>query len=175
MVLELPQKTTLESLYQISDQSIWFLIWVLKKERLWPDLTKEVLKIPFTAKKGYYLISNQKAFFMIKKHNKYHSIECGWFENGQLMWEHPWKDGKLDGVERALYKNGQLKMEGHWKDGKQDGIYYEWYSNGQLHFELYWKNGKLDGVERVWYENGQLKMERHWVNGQLVWKKHWRW
>jgi len=48
---KLPGKFSLESLYQINDQSIWFLIWILKKERFWKDLTKEVLEEPFVMKR----------------------------------------------------------------------------------------------------------------------------
>jgi len=59
MELQLPSGITLESLFQISDQSIWFLIWILKKNRFWPDLIKEVLEQHFMVERYYYWSSGQ--------------------------------------------------------------------------------------------------------------------
>jgi len=70
MDLELPGNS-LESLYQISDQSIWFLIWILKQERFWKDLTKEVLEIPFTVQRKY-LLWGQIGSLQTLKNNKVH-------------------------------------------------------------------------------------------------------
>jgi len=151
---KMPGKFSLETLYQINDQSIWFLIWILKKERFWKDLTKEVLEEPFVIKREYFL-SGQIKFINTMKNDKYHSIYRSWYETGQLWWEEHWKDGKQDGIERSWYENGQLRWEEYWKDGKQDGIHRGWFESGQLWYEGHWKDGKIDGIiERGWHENG---------------------
>jgi len=158
---KLPGKFSLKSLYQINNQSIWFLIWILKKERFWKDLTKEVLEEPFVMKREYWL-GGQIKFINTMKNYRTHGIERCWYENGQLRWEDHWKDGKQDGIQRGWHESGQLWWEEHWKDGKQDGIQRSWYENGQLRWEEYWKDGKQDGIECGWYKNGQLYWEQHW-------------
>ena len=140
MVLQL-SKNTLASLYQINNQSIWFLAWILKQNRLWPDLTKEVLETPFTVEINYWK-NGQIYYVSIKKNNKYHGISRGWHENGQLRWVKHWKDGKEDGINCGWYENGQLCWEEYWKDGKEDGLECQWNENGQLYWEHHWKNGK---------------------------------
>jgi len=138
-------KFSLETLYQISHQSIWFLIWILKKERFWKDLTKEVLEEPFVMKREYWL-GGQIKFMYITKNDRQHGIERRWYENGQLVLEHHWKDGKQDGIFRRWYENGQLRWEYRLKDGTQHGIERSWYENGQLYWEHHWKDGKRDGI-----------------------------
>jgi len=153
---KLPGEITLESLYQINDQSIWFLIWILKKERFWKDLTKEVLEIPFSIIRDYWP-NGQIHRITTMKNNSIHGIRRGWRESGQLWWEQHWKDGNQDGIECGWYENGQLYSEQHWKDGKQDGIQRDWFESGQLWYEGHWKDGKIDGIiERGWHESGQL-------------------
>jgi len=65
--LKLPQGINLESLYQLSNQSIWFLIWILKKNRFWLDLTREVLEAPFTAERVYWSIWKDAHYCIQKK------------------------------------------------------------------------------------------------------------
>ena len=40
------------------------------------------------------------------------------YENGQLMYETNYKEGKEDGLSRGWYENGKLWGEGNYKDGK---------------------------------------------------------
>ena len=117
----LPSGTTLESLYQINDQSIWFLIWILKKVRFWPDLTKEVLEEPFTVKR-YYWTNAQIYKFFTTKNNKIHGIYRSWNSIGEVMEYSYWKDGKQDGISRIwksriLNSLGRLVLEEQWEDG----------------------------------------------------------
>jgi len=158
---KMPGKFSLETLYQINDQSIWFLIWILKKERFWKDLTKEVLEEPFVIKREYFL-SGQIKFINTMKNYRTHGIERCWYKSGQLWYEGHWKDRKKDGNHHRWYENGQLHWEKHWKDGKQDGIYRGWHENGQLYWEQHWKDGKQARCIHRWYENGQLIWEQHW-------------
>jgi len=137
---KLPQGITLASLYQINNQSIWFLIWILKKNRFWPVLTRDALEDPFTMEIHYWL-SDQIHFLCTLKNNKLHGVQRRWYENGKLAYECYLKDGKEHGIERYWYLNGQLGVEKHWKDDKQDGIQRRWYTNGQLYEKEYWKDG----------------------------------
>jgi len=76
---DLPGGITLESLYQTKKQSIWFLIWILKKNRFWPDLTRVVLEEPFTVKRLYWT-NSQIYFIEITKNNKPIQMCRSWFE-----------------------------------------------------------------------------------------------
>jgi len=88
---ELPGGTTLESLYQIKKKSIWFLIWILKKNRFWPDLTRVVLEEPFTVERNYYS-NGQIKYLFIKKNNRLHGTGRSLLPYGDLEWEHCWYD-----------------------------------------------------------------------------------
>jgi len=162
---KLPQGSTLESLYQINNQSIWFLIWILKKNRFWSDLIKEVLEQPFAVKRAY-LRSGRIYFLKTHKNNEDHGFYRGWYENGQLEWERYWKNGIQDGIQHGWYSNGQRSWEYRYKDSLPNGFVRKWCENGQLYREEHLKDGKLDGIQRGWYSNGQLASEIHWKNGQ---------
>jgi len=138
--LKLPDGNTLESLYQISDQSIWFLTWILKQKRFWPDLTRAVLEQPFTVERQYW---SKGHICLIKTHKNYrrHGVHRNWYVNGQLFWEDYWKNGKPNGIRRRWYTNGQIQIEQYWKEGILDGIYRSWHDNGQPSWEQHWKNG----------------------------------
>ncbi|MDA8669523.1 DUF1566 domain-containing protein, partial [Flavobacteriales bacterium] len=88
------------------------------------------------------------------------------FENGQLKFKKPYKDGKQDGVREVYYEDGQLKIKATYKDGKEDGIWKEYFENGQLKFKATYKDGKEDGVLEEYFENGQLKFKVPYKDGK---------
>lgn len=90
MSLRLPKNITLESLYQISDQPIWFFIWILKQKRFWLDLIKDVLEAPFTIEKDYWP-SGKIEYFKILKNNRKHSVWLRW-PSGQFLRDIYWPD-----------------------------------------------------------------------------------
>lgn len=75
-------------------------------------------------------------------------------------------------VERDYYDNGQLLFERYWIDGKLhrlDGPAIRcWGGNGELGSEHYYINGKLHRLNgpacRCWYSNGQLWYEEYWID-----------
>jgi len=143
----LPSGFTLESFYQISDQSVWFLIWILKKNRFWSDLTREVLENPFTVERNYW-------------------------SNGQIKLVTTYKNDIFHGTDRSWYRNGQLECEDYWIDDSVHGISCWWYNNGQLFEKTHWKDGKKDGIQRVWYTNGKLQLEYYWKDGKRFRRFH---
>ena len=110
---KLPKGITLESLYQISEQSIWFLIWILKKNRFWSDLTRKALEEPFMVERDYSP-NGQIHHLVIIKNYLGHGVYRSWYENGQISMEDHWKDGKLYGSERGWSSNGQLLWVNHY-------------------------------------------------------------
>jgi len=159
--LQLPLGITLESLYKINPQSIWFLIWILKKVRFWPDLIKETLERPFAVKINPSS-NNYWYFFSVVKNNRKHGVHRTFFKNTQLGWqllfESYWKNKRQHGISREWYENGQLRVERHWKHNKQHGIARRWYNNGQLLDETHWQDGSKVGINSSWYKNGQPYM-----------------
>ena len=119
-VLQLSKDNNLESLYQINDQSIWFLIWILKKMRFWSDLTKETLEAPFTVKRNYWG-NGQIRFLITYKSNWFHGKHSYWWIDGKMINEYYWKDGKKQHGFTHYWCNatGQLVIEQHWKEGHQ--------------------------------------------------------
>jgi len=45
-------------------------------------------------------------------------IKRGYYANGQLQYEHPYKDGKRHGTHRSWHKNGKLEYEWLYEHGK---------------------------------------------------------
>jgi len=91
-----------------------------------------------------------------------------WYENGQMRYEHNFKDGKKDGKSTRWYENGQMRYEHNFKDGKKDGKFIWWHENGQIKLEENYKDGKLDGKETYWYENGQRQSESNYKDGKCI-------
>jgi antitoxin component YwqK of YwqJK toxin-antitoxin module len=59
-----------------------------------------------------------------------------------LKSEANYKDGKKDGLHRGWYENGQLMFEFNYKNGKRT-LYKEWYENGRLESKKVYDNGNL--------------------------------
>ena len=74
----------------------------------------------------------------------------------------------VNGIVYGEDENGQLMLEANFKDGRYHGFARTWHENGELHTESSWKDEKEDGVFSIWYENGQKEMEENYVDGKLI-------
>ena len=72
-----------------------------------------------------------------------HGLCKDYYENGKIVSELNYKDGKLDGICKGYYKDGELEFEYNYKDGKRDGLCKYYYEDGGLESELNFKEGKL--------------------------------
>ena len=61
-----------------------------------------------------------------------------YYENGQIIKEETYKDGKLDGRFTGWYESGQKRIAGSYKDGKHRGIWTSWDSSGVKRSFSYW-------------------------------------
>ena len=78
----------------------------------------------------------------------------------------------FSGIGFNVYDNGQLMSEMDYKNGKKDGLYKVWYENGTFMNEVNYKNGLLeDGIVKYWSEDGDLKYEENFIDGKTVWLK----
>ncbi len=84
-------------------------------------------------------------------------------EDGQLMCDAFYSEGKLDGIYTAYYDNpelpgptGTIRYTCPYKDGKRHGKACWYYDNGQLKEETEYADGKLHGLSREYGEDGSL-------------------
>jgi antitoxin component YwqK of YwqJK toxin-antitoxin module len=88
-----------------------------------------------------------------------------YWDNGQVLSQIHYLDGKRDGSCRHWYKNGQLMNEGFYKNGKLTGPFMSYYENGQIQnygSYKYTESGvysRKDGFWKYYYDNGQIQNE----------------
>jgi len=68
-----------------------------------------------------------------------------YYENGKLMYEGEWQDGKRHGQGKGYDENGTLRYEGELQDGMAHGKGKEYDENGTLMHEGAWQDGKRRG------------------------------
>jgi len=186
MDLQLPKNVTYQKLYQINDQNIWFLAWILEQVGSCSHFNEQILSQPFSTKRYFYpKWSYQKQREFTLKNGKKHGIDYVWRRNRQLMKKTHWKDGKLHGQTLKWYMNfkkykkysyvdgGQLSEESNWQDGQEHGIFRRWWRNGHLSDEFNLQNGKQDGFYRQWNTNGVLVRESFRVNSIKKYERCW--
>ena len=140
MSLKLPKNTSLKNLYLEDDQTIWFLIWILKQSSPCDQyISQMILESPFQVIQDIDGIYSRQ---YILKNWKKHCRQRAWYESGQLWYEQNWKNGLLYGLARGWHQNGQLHYEENWKNNRKHGLHRGWYNNGQLMYKRYWKNGQ---------------------------------
>ena len=142
MSLKLPKNTSLQDLYLEDDQTIWFLICILKQSGPCDRyISQMILESPFQVIQDPHFWGNPRQYIL--KNGKPHGLERAWYRNGQLRYECHWKNGKRHGSQRELYRNGQLWYEDHWKNRKRHGLSCGWNMNGQLLYENHLENGEM--------------------------------
>lgn len=75
------------------------------------------------------------------------------------------------GVQRT--DNGSLVCEVPFSDGKEHGVAREYFPSGKVKSETPYFRGVAHGVEREWHENGRLKTENHNEFGILMEATKW--
>ena len=92
--------------------------------------------------------------------------------NGALWGEYPVlvKDDEViyDGITKGYYENGGLMLEIHYKNGKAEGISKWYYESDKLFCETPHKDGKIEGVVKTYHENGKLDQETLYKNDHPV-------
>ena len=88
-----------------------------------------------------------------------------YWDNGKVLSQIHYLDGKRDGSCRYYYKNGTLMNEGFYENGKMTGIWMSYHENGQIESHgtyKYTESGvysRKDGIWKYYYDNGQLQKE----------------
>ena len=87
-----------------------------------------------------------------------------YYENGNLEFETPYKNDKIEGIKKSYDENGNLEIETPYKNDKREGMTKLYYSNGKLWEEAPYKNGKVEGIAKVYFENGKIMAEMSYLN-----------
>ncbi len=79
-----------------------------------------------------------------------------------------WVSGKRQGTWRTFHEDGRLVTEVSYRDGRVDGTTVDWYPELQVRAdEAHWRDGLLEGLSRSWNTDGRLTSLAHWRRGRL--------
>jgi|TARA_B100001964_G_scaffold226570_1_gene275606 antitoxin component YwqK of YwqJK toxin-antitoxin module len=91
------------------------------------------------------------------------------YENGDVLKEEEYKNGKLNGLFRQFFPNGNISVGGSYKDGLKTGPWLYNKENGERHiFEFEYKEGKLDGYMSTYNEMGETELMVSYSNGEIT-------
>lgn len=76
-------------------------------------------------------------------------------------------EGKMTRL-RGFYENGQVERDFPFKDGISHGKFTMWFENGEKYIEEDYVNGSLSGNAKRWYEDGTKARVATFKNGKLV-------
>jgi len=86
-----------------------------------------------------------------------HGTYTKWYENGKIMIQGTYQDGKREGVWREYFRDGTLKAEGPYLNGERHGAWVIYYESGNKHWEGSYASGEKDGL---WIEFANSKEEK---------------
>lgn len=91
-----------------------------------------------------------------------------WYDNGQVMIEGTFKDGKKEGIWKEFLCNGVMKTEGGYQGGVKEGLWIIYYPGGQKHFEGLYHNGEKEGEWIEYTADGRIFARTLYRKGQKV-------
>jgi antitoxin component YwqK of YwqJK toxin-antitoxin module len=86
------------------------------------------------------------------------------FQNGKLLSEGKYKNGKREGKWTQYFVDGLVSAEYNYVDGEFHGEQTEFFRSGKKNSVSWYKNGARDGYQVVLYQNGQVSREGWQVN-----------
>ena len=100
-----------------------------------------------------------------------------WTENGNVIQEEHYLNGKLNGEKNIYYTTGSLHIKGEYVDNKPDGRHLEYDEQNRIFIEYNYSNGVLDGICNAYndgilwreclYKNGEILSEKEYKNGKI--------
>ena len=100
--------------------------------------------------------------------NKLYTGYYHWqYASGSIAEEGYMKNGQACGVIRLYNEEGKILVEAEYLDGKKNGLTTTYYPSGHIKAEFYLKNELREGRMRIWYEGGVKKFEAYYRNDML--------
>ncbi|MCI4667335.1 MAG: toxin-antitoxin system YwqK family antitoxin [Bacteroidia bacterium] len=90
-----------------------------------------------------------------------------WFPNGQLSYEAFYENGKLHGQVRSWWTNGNLRSLNHYQTGELHGEQWQWYKSGAKFKKRLLEMGREEGLQQCWRENGKIYNNYEAKNGRI--------
>ena len=88
-----------------------------------------------------------------------------YIRKGEIVY---YKDSLFTGVALKKAENGQVVEEQLYKNGKAHGLWREWYATGEKKFEGSFVNGVGDGDWIQWNKEGKSTKELTFKDGRVV-------
>ena len=100
----------------------------------------------------------EEIFYDIKTNQPMAGVHQEFRDDGTLLNETPYKNGKKDGTVKYYFDNGVLFLEENYKNGQLNGVLKRYNENGTVKRERFYVDDLITG-EKEFYENGKLKRE----------------
>lgn len=107
-----------------------------------------------------YEIINQNSDkeFVIKKY----------YEDGNLEYIEPYKNGKRDGLKTIYYKNGNVKYNIPFTNGKIRGYVKAFNEDGNIKYISNVNNNTFDGITKTYINNSHRAIIDYYKDGKLI-------
>ena len=83
-----------------------------------------------------------------------HVIDRDYYDNGKIMYETMYLNGKIDGFTMSWNKKGNLISKVQYKDGTLNGVWETYYESGVIKNSAVYLNNKKHGMEIWFHGNG---------------------
>lgn len=107
----------------------------------------------------------QEDYQFDKKTQLRHGKSTLYFEDGKVLIEQTFDQGKLVGKHLMYYLNGKVNSEVFFVVGKREGAFKDFFEDGTLKQEGVYKNELIEGPLKTYYANGKLKEIVMFVGG----------
>ena len=87
-------------------------------------------------------------------------------DEGKLVSEEFYKQGKIEGVAKTFYPTGQIAEEQTYKNGLKDGPWAQYFTDGALKGKGEFKDGKPAGMYILYHLNGNVQVSGKYVDGE---------
>lgn len=129
-------------------------------------------------KQGWWQINAPKADK--PDYNNGQLIEEGRYSNGKRigLWRRYWPNGKMmseityvmglpRGDYKTFYPDGKVEEQGTWDLDRNTGGFKRWHANGKLAQDFVFNSyGTRNGLQKYYHENGQLEVEVNIKDGK---------
>ena len=91
-----------------------------------------------------------------------------YYDDGKLLNELYYVDGKRHGEYKAYYRSGVLWTEGNYVKDLKEGLFKVFNEDGSLQTEINYSKGKYHGQSKLYDEDGLLEFDDLYEEGQMV-------
>ena len=89
-------------------------------------------------------------------------------DNGTLLSDLNYHEGKLDGESLLYTETGELRSKGLFKNDEKEGTWEWFFLSGVKECDVYFIDGKKDGIQTFWSETEKIVKTEHYEKGELI-------